>query len=445
MSAHRHHRGAPRRSNPESPSSALPAGWPDVAGAIDAARLATDFEALCGFGGRFAGTASERSAVAWLKARLAADFGRAPGVVTLPHDGWQRLGQRLELLDGAGAELACHALVWSPSTPARGLEAEVVDLGRGSPEEIAARADELRGRIALVRHEYMFWPGTVHRRVKYDAAKAAGAAGFLIANRLPGDWLVTGSSGRNGPDDIPAAGITLEGAAALAGNGLLYPRVRLTVETATVPTVAECLVLDLPGRGPEWVALSAHIDGHPLAESAMDNATGLAAVMEIGRAMAPVIGGLERGLRICLFNLEEWGVAGSARYLDEMPPESRAAIALNVNLDAIAGDPSLTALTSEFPKLEPFLAGIARALDMPLGFYAPLMRNSDHVHFARHGIPALRLVAGFGDPDSELRWVLTPEDRRAKVNPADLAAATRLAAAITLAACSAPVLDLRGD
>ncbi len=434
-------------TNPDSLRPSLPARWPDVAAAIDLPRLMADFEALCDFGGRFAGTDSERAAVGWLKATLAADLGREPGVVTLAHDGWQRRGQRLELLDGAGVagvELACHALVWSPSTPAGGLEAEVVDLGRGTLEEIAGRAAELRGRIALVRHEYMFWPGTVHRRVKYDAAKAAGAAGFLIANRVAGDHLVTGSSGRNGPEDVPAAGITLEGAAALTATGVPHPRVRLTVDTTAVPTVAECLVVDLPGRGHEWVVLSAHIDGHPLAESAMDNATGLAAVLAIGRAMAPMAGSLERGLRICLFNLEEWGVAGSARYLDEMAPEGRAAIALNVNLDAIAGDPALTALTSEFPRLEPFLAGIAGALNVPLGLYAPLMRNSDHHHFARHGIPALRLVSGFNKPGSELRWVLTPEDRRDKVDPSDLAAATRLAAAITFAACSAPMLDLRG-
>lgn len=422
----------------------LPAHWPAVAGSIEASRLRSDFETLCDFGGRFAGTESERGATAWLKERLAADFGRSAGVITLPHDGWRRKSHRLDILGEPGGELACHSLVWSPSTPAGGLEAEVVDLGRGTPEEIQARAGELRGRIALVRHEYMFWPETVHRRLKYDAAKAVGAAGFLIANRLPGDRLVTGSSGRNGPDDIPAAGITFEGAQALARTDAGHPRVRLAIETGTVPSFAECLVLDLPGRGPEWVVVSAHIDGHPLAESAMDNATGLAAVMAIGRAMAPFMADMERGLRLCLFNLEEWGVAGSAQYLDEMAAVDRDAIVLNINLDAIAGDPALTALTSEFPRLPGFLAGIARSIGVDLGIHEPLMKNSDHHHFARHGIPALRLVAGFSKPDSALKHVLTPGDRRDLVATEDLLAATRLAAAIAVQACSAPALDLRG-
>jgi Iap family predicted aminopeptidase len=426
----------------------LPPQWPAVDAAIDeGGLLQADFEAICETGGRFAGTDSERTAVALLKRRLAAAAGSPVTVVPLAHDGWRRTAQRLEVLDPPRGDLPCHALVWSPSTPPGGLVAEVVDLGRGTPDDIDRRRDELRGRIALVRHEYMFWPGTVHRRVKYEAARSAGAAGFLIANRVPGDLLVTGSSGRGAADDIPAAGISLESGAALAegpGTGPgAWPRVRLTITTESAPSTVDCLVVDLPGRGAEWVVLSAHIDGHPLAESAIDNATGLAAALTVARAMRPVMGAMERGLRICLFNLEEWGVAGSARYLDGRSAADRAAIRLNVNLDSIAGDPSLTALTSDFPALEPFLQPVAAALGMHLGFHSPLMANSDHAHFARHGIPALRLLAGFDRPDSDLRFVLTPADRREIVAPADLLNATRLAAAIVLVACAEPVLDLR--
>jgi aminopeptidase YwaD len=44
--------------------------------------------------------------------------------------------------------------------------AEVVDLGRGTPEEFAAQRAEIAGRFVLVRHELMFAAGTIHRRRK---------------------------------------------------------------------------------------------------------------------------------------------------------------------------------------------------------------------------------------------------------------------------------------
>ena len=417
--------------------------WPEIAASIEKdERLFGDLETLCGFGGRFAGSDSERKAVAWLRDTLERDLGVAPRPIRLPYDGWQRRNQRLTRLSSDPMELACHALVWSPSTPSGGLEAEVVDLGRGTPDDIAARADELRGRIALVRHEYMFSTETVHRRMKYDAARSAGAVGFLIASHIPGEALVTGSSGRNGPDDIPGAAITREGGEALAARNGANARVRLEIESATEPSTAESLALDLPGKTPELVVLSAHIDGHPLGESAMDNATGLAGVLSIGRALAPHIAEMARGLRICLFTLEEWALAGSADYLDRMDETERQTLRFNVNLDSIAGDARLTALTSDFPAIEGFARPIAERLGTELGFHLPLMRNSDHYHFARHGIPAMRLVAGFNDPESNLRFVLTPHDRVDLIDRDDLATATTLAAAIVYEACRASSLDL---
>ncbi len=402
------------------------------------------FEDICGCGGRFAGSESEKAAVAYLKNCIEVDFGRPAEVFTCAFDGWARRAQSLALLGPrGGADLDCHALVWSPATPAKGLEAEVLDLGRGLPDDIRANSDAVRGRFVLVRHEYMFASETMHRRWKYDAARECDAAGFLIAGHLPGDLLVTGSSGRNRAEDIPAAAITHEGAARLGAGGGALPRVRLTIETAISDAFAESLILDLPGETDERVVLSAHIDGHPLGESAIDNATGLAVALDVARVLQPHVAGLRRGLRLCLFNLEEWGLAGSARYVDGLSQPARDAIALNVNLDSVGGDGRLTALTSDFPGVEKFLRTVPGCGTEDLRFYRPLMRNSDHYNFARHGIPAFRLVAGFDDPASKLRYVLTPADRHDLVTAQELERAAILTAAIVLEACAAPALTLR--
>ena len=51
----------------------------------------------------------------------------------------------------------------------------------------------------------------------------------------------------------------------------------MTIETEEAPAETETLVYDYPGTDRRMGgAVSAHVDGHDLAESAMDNGSGLA-------------------------------------------------------------------------------------------------------------------------------------------------------------------------
>ncbi len=397
------------------------------------AALMRDFEALCALGGRLAGTPSEQRAMALVAERGAAASGVACRSIPVPYGGWRALRTELRLADGS--VVPGHPLVRSVATPADGLTAEVIDLGRGTPEEFAAHRGEIAGRIVLVRHELMFVAGTIHRRRKYDMAREAGAVGFLIAGPVPGG-LVAGSSGRdeNG-EGIPGIGITPETAARLARTASGWPRVTLFLDIHEEPAQTQTLLFDIPGRSDEWVVLSAHVDGHDVSESAMDNATGVAAALAVTRALAPQVATWRRGIRLAFFSVEEWALTGSAQYVASLDESARRKIALNVNLDSIAGASRLTALTSGFAPLEPFLLGVAEANGHSLRCVRPLMMNSDHGNFALAGIPALRLVAGYDDPAAQLRFVLTPADTRDKVAEAELRAAAQLTACITAAAC----------
>ena len=404
--------------------------------------LMRDFHAICDFGGRFAGTDSEAAACDWLAARLAQVSGAAPRRVPVSYLGWTRSEAGLERLDGPGGAYDCISLVRSPATPAGGLEADLIDIGRGTEADFDAAGAAIDGNIVLVRHEYMFAAGTVHRRRKYDRAVDRGAAGFLIASHIPGpDHPVTGSSGATPERGIPAAGISAATAEALIRDGRARVRLRIAVDQA--PRRTDNLILDIPGKRPEWVVLSAHIDGHHLAESAMDNATGLAAVLAVVAELAPRIAEFECGLRVGLFTVEEWALAGSADYVDGLTEEELGSIRLDLNLDSVAGSANLTALTSDFPALETWLLERAAAHGVKLGVHRPLMANSDHYNFARAGVPAARLVAGFDEPDSNLRYVLTPGDTRDKVPAGDLASAARLTARLVEDACRTPALGLR--
>ncbi len=392
-----------------------------------------DFHALCDFGGRLTGTQGEIASRDWAAGRMQAIGGtmrRDP----VSYEGWVCRSARM--VDCAsGTELAVAPLLIAAATPLEGLELEVLDLGRGAPEQIRAAGEAVRGKAVLVRHEYPFASWTVHRRMKIAAAIEAGAAAFLIAQEEPGVGVVSGSAGGA---SIPGLGLSAEAAARLTASPG-PARVRLFVDAEDVPAaMTETLMLDLPGAGPGRVVLSAHIDGHALAESALDNGTGVVAALSLARAAAPHVARLPRGLTLCLFSAEEWALTGSRRWLEGLDQATRGAMAFNLNLDSIAGSPRLTALTSGFPALGGFAREACAELGLDVGVHLPLMQNSDHANFAAHGIPAMRLIAGFDEPRSALRLLLSPADTRLLVAPGELKAATLTAGAILWRALTAP-------
>jgi hypothetical protein len=402
-----------------------------------------DFQALCDLGGRLAGSASEAAALAFARKRLAAVPGAKVRDDPVDYPGWRcRAAQLTSAMTGVA--LPCTPLLGTAS--AAGIVAEVLDLGLGRHEDFERHADRIRGRIVMVRHEYPFTSAHVHRRVKLSLAQQMGAVGFLIAHPERGVGAVSGSSGRNGGAGIPALGIGVEAADAFRRlpDGTLTAA-RMVIDGDDHPARTRMLVADLPGRGPDWVVVSAHIDGHPHGESAMDNASGVAVALGLARLLAPHVAECPRGLRLCLFSAEEWGLIGSRIWLERMDEVARRSMVINLNLDSVGGAYALTALTSGFERLDAWVKAIAARADLPVATHLPLMANSDHANFAAHGIPALRLIAGFNAPDSNLRLVLTAADTRDKVQPQELDQALRIATTLTwqaLGATDATLLSL---
>ncbi|MGH7329941.1 MAG: hypothetical protein ACREJX_16455, partial [Polyangiaceae bacterium] len=113
--------------------------------------LQADLDALCDFGGRFAGTESELRARSFAEDRLSQiGLGRLCSIA-YPYLGWQRISSRIDLADGTSVDAT--SLVLSPATPAEGLEVELIDFGRGTSDDFAAERERIRGRGVLVRHE----------------------------------------------------------------------------------------------------------------------------------------------------------------------------------------------------------------------------------------------------------------------------------------------------
>ncbi len=264
------------------------------------------------------------------------------------------------------------------------------------------RAD-IEGRIVLVRHELMFVAGTMHRRRKYDMARAAGAVGFLIAGPLPGG-AVAGSSGRaEGGTGIPAArhhagdggrGCVRRAAGRPTGD----PAYRHRGEAQ--PRRGRCCST-CPAR-PTNGSCSA-----PMSTATTSTKARWTTQPELPQPCRRLAQSLRRcstwrrGVRLAFFSVEEWALTGSARYVEGLSVAEREAIALNINLDSVAGNSRLAALTSGFAHVEPFLMSVAEGEGLDLRCVRPFLPNSDHANFALAGIPAFRLVAGYRRPGRE--------------------------------------------
>lgn len=393
-------------------------------------RAFVHFNRLCDFGGRFSGTESERKALDYASGVLE---GLKAGRLTVhptPYDGWSSQGAWIE--DG-DRKLSAVALPRSTSLPQGGAELQLVDAGRGTLEDIDRLAEHLAGRAVIVRHEYMFAPDHIHRRRKLERALGHGATLFIIANSLEGAGVVTGGI----RPSMPAIGVDASTAAELRAAAAAGRPLRFHLQTRHEPMLTRTLDWYLPPTDREEndaeLVVCAHIDGHEPAESALDNATGVAVALGIAEQYAarPL---RRHGLRVLIFSAEELGLLGSAAYVATLTSEARRRIRAVLNLDSVGGSESFGAMTSGFESLEALAKAAGDATGIPIRIHKALLSNSDHYEFAREGIPALRLVAGFGEIDSAQKYVLTGGDTRDLVSAHQLELSRRLVEAMINAA-----------
>ena len=179
----------------------------------------------------------------------------------------------------------------------------------------------------------------------------------------------------------------------------------------TADLVGQNVVARLPGRRPEAVVYGAHHDHLGTDEAlvaagrdgiyngAIDNASGVAMMIEIARAFAAA-GDLERTVYFVTFTAEEAGLLGSG-YFAEHPPIPLSQMVANVNVDSgnLYGETDdVVGIGSERSDLAGLLAAAAAAEGMTVTpDNAPgqgLFYRSDQLAFARGGVPAVFLGTG---------------------------------------------------
>ena len=347
------------------------------------------------FGSRFAGSQEEREAAGFLAERMR-DFG-LDEVELKPFEyrGWQRGSTELFWLDQEEKphRIECIGLPYSPEGK---VEAELIDLGLGTPAEFSLEEGEIAGEIVLVSAERpLYARENMHRRDKYLRAVEAGSAGFIWMRGAPGYLEETGGLPHDAP--IPAAGISREAGFRLQerlGKGKL--RVRLAASHQTAPTTSYNVIGSLKGSNPQKKKLiaGAHYDGHDIAEGALDNGAGTAVVMEAARLLAQRSEVLERSIDFVLFGAEEVDLVGSSSFVKEQPVLEN--YQFMINLDGGPGRPGgkLGIALQGWPELVPFFKNMAAEMGLEnLAVGVSHSAHSDMYPFSEKEVPSGYLSA----------------------------------------------------
>jgi Predicted aminopeptidases len=324
---------------------------------------------------------------------------------------------------------------------------------------------DVRGKIVLlVTGGPPSIPGPLlahYQNMRWDALRKAGAVGVLsiqnprgtdipwerstLTRTMPAMSLadtglaesgaqITASVNVARADKLLAgSGHTMAELLATADSGRQLPHfalpltLRAELASTTETVMSDNVVGILPGRDPslarEYVVVTAHHDhvgvahqatGDVVYPGAMDDASGVATILETVKALTAPGQRPRRSIVFLVVTAEEKGLLGS-RYYARHPTVPRAAIVADVNVDMplpLFPLRSIIAQGLEESDLADDLRRVGRARGLRiLGDPEPL-RNAftrlDQYSFVREGIPSISLKVGFDkdSPEHELvkRW-----------------------------------------
>lgn len=201
-------------------------------------------------------------------------------------------------------------------------------------------------------------------------------------------------------------------------RGFLLP-ITTTIETrSTISSARSSNVIGIvPGADPQlqsqYVVLTAHYDhlgmraagdGDAIYNGALDNAAGVAVLLETARSLAQLEHRPRRSVLFAIVTAEEQGIVGSD-YFARHPTVPRESIVADVNVDMplLAYDfQDVIAFGAAHSSLGPIVTQAAARMGIvsspdPVPEQAVFIR-SDSFRFVQQGIPSVMLATGFAGP-----------------------------------------------
>ena len=280
-------------------------------------------------GPRLAGSAGDKAAVRWGKAKfegMGFDAVRLEPVM-VPH--WERRREEGAIVAPYPQPVHLCALGGSVATPPEGLEAEVLRVAslealQGlDPTAVKGKIVFIdRGKMERTQEGSGYGPAVQPRGRGAALAAPLGAVAVLIRsagsdnNRTPHTGAMRYAAG---VEKIPAAALSNPDADLLAAqlDGGHRVRFRLVLETVEYPDEeSHNVIAEVHGREKpeEIILIGCHLDSWDLGTGAIDDGAGCAIAMEVGRRIAALPQRPRRTVRVVLFANEEFGLSGARAY-----------------------------------------------------------------------------------------------------------------------------------
>ncbi|MGE0742958.1 MAG: M28 family peptidase, partial [Hyphomonadaceae bacterium] len=278
-------------------------------------------------GPRLAGSEAEARARAWAVAMLAEQRFANVRVEPFTIPFWDAVREEAYIVAPTQQRMVMAALGGSPSTPAGGLEAEVVrfadmaSLEAALPEAVAGRIVFIDERMQRTQDGAGYGAAVAKRGRCAPVAQRMGAAACLIRSvgTDPHRFAHQGGNSRQADGaSLPAAAISPADADLLARLVQRGPtRVRLEIEADIRDNAPSGNVIaEIPGRErpEEIVLIAAHLDSWDLGQGAIDDGAGVAVITAAARLVRELPRRPRRTIRILLAGAEENGVHGGKAY-----------------------------------------------------------------------------------------------------------------------------------
>lgn len=182
---------------------------------------------------------------------------------------------------------------------------------------------------------------------------------------------------------IPGVNINAKDAICLVEQGATTARIRLEQEEYVGQS--HNVILDLPGAGEEYIALTAHYDSTSLSQGAYDNMSGSVGLLGIAEHFANK--SHQYGLRFIWCGSEERGLLGSKAYCEKEENLKDCVLCINLDMIGCIMGKFISCVTAE-EKLCHYISYMSSELGFGIkteqGVY-----SSDSTPFADKGIPSV--------------------------------------------------------